>query len=71
MYSLYENVDSLLYPMFIIIDFVYEFLSFLSYFPLFVTVITISLAVCLSVFNVVLELKNPLGSNASVNSSCD
>ena len=71
MYSLYENVDSLLYPMFIIIDFVYEFLSFLSYFPLFVTVITISLAVCLSVFNVVLQLKNPLGSNTSVNSSCD
>lgn len=40
MYSLYENVDTLLYPMFIIFDFVFDFLSFLSYFPLFVTVIT-------------------------------
>ena len=47
MYSLYENVDSLHYPMFIIFDFVFDFLSFLSYFPLFVTVITISLALCL------------------------
>ena len=30
MYSLYENVDTLLYPMFIIFDFVFDFLSFLS-----------------------------------------